>query len=305
MRVLVTGGAGFIGSHLTEELLHKNYDVHVLDSMVSGRKENIPSLAVLHEADICSKEAKEIIQAIRPEAVFHLAAQADVTKSIQSPSYDADVNVTGTLNILEACLEAKVKQFIFASTSAVYGSFQKELIKETDPADPISYYGLSKLTAERYIRLFSGLHGLSCTILRYGNVYGPRQKPKGEGGVVAVFLENIQKGLPLRVHGDGEQSRDFIYVKDVAKANIAAFENKQQGTYHVSTGKRTSINQLLKLMEEVHRTPLSITHTDARLGDIKHSCLSNEEARQHLKWTPESTVAAGIHETYQYECRID
>lgn len=305
MKVMVTGGAGFIGSHLVELLLAEDLEVHILDNMISGHRENVPSLAVLHQFDICSKEAAEVIQSVQPDIVFHLAAQADVGKSIEKPAYDADVNIMGTLNILEACKKASVKKIIFASTSAVYGNFQTERINEEDPALPISYYGLSKYAAESYIRLFSQLHGLSYTILRYGNVYGPRQKPKGEGGVVAVFLENIKKGIPLKVHGDGNQSRDFIYVKDVAKANFAAMRNGDQGTYHVSTGNRTSINQLLNELEGIHGTSFPVIHTNARLGDIKHSCLSNEEAKRSLHWRPECQVQAGLKETYDYECGSD
>ena len=222
MKAIVTGGAGFIGSHLVDELIQNGAKVHVLDNLISGYSDYVHPLAVLHTDDICSNEAQQIILREKPDVVFHLAAQADVGRSVAEPGYDADVNINGTINILEACRTASVRKVIFSSTSAVYGNLQKDLISEADFVVPISYYGLSKLTAESYIRLFYALHRLPYTILRYANVYGPRQTAKGEGGVVAVFLDNIKKGKPLMIHGDGEQTRDFIYVKDVVQANIAA-----------------------------------------------------------------------------------
>lgn len=300
MKAVVTGGAGFIGSHLVEELISKGAEVHVLDNMISGHLHNVHPHAVVHTEDIRSKEAKQIILREKPDVVFHLAAQADVGQSIREPKYDADVNINGTINILEACHEASVKKVIFASTSGVYGNLQKDLISEEDLAIPISYYGLSKLTAESYIRLFYQLYGLSYTILRYGNVYGPRQSAKGEGGVVAIFLDRIKKGMPLVIHGDGEQTRDFIYVKDVVQANIAAIENGHQETIQVSTARRTSVNQLVKMLTQIHGSQIDTVHTHARKGDIKHSCLDNKKARQLLQWHPQVDVFYGLTETYDF-----
>jgi len=299
MKAVVTGGAGFIGSHLVEELITQGFEVHVIDNMISGKYDNIHSLATLHVEDICSKEAKQIIFDEKPNVVFHLAAQADVARSINDPQYDADVNVNGTINMLEACRDASTEKFIFASTSAVYGNLQKDLINEEDPAVPISYYGLSKLTAESYIRLFYYLYGLPYTILRYGNVYGPRQTPKGEGGVVSVFLERLRKGVTLNIHGDGEQTRDFIYVKDIVQANIAAIGKGNQETIHVSTSQKTSVKDLLKTLEKIHGSNINVTYTEGRAGDIKHSCLDNKKARQLLKWSPNTSVFNGLKETYR------
>ncbi|NRF95278.1 NAD-dependent epimerase/dehydratase family protein [Paenibacillus frigoriresistens] len=214
MKAVVTGGAGFIGSHLVEELLAEHVEVHIIDNLISGKQKYVNPQAIFHLADISSEQIKSLIEDIRPDVVFHLAAQADVQRFIQNPGYDAMVNLVGTIYLLEACRDAAVSKFIFASISAVYGNLQKEQIVETDPICPISYYGISKYAAESYIRVFHQLYGLPYTILRYGNVYGPRQTPKGEGGVVAVFMERIQKGTPLTIHGDGEQTRDFVYVKD-------------------------------------------------------------------------------------------
>ncbi|OAS84628.1 NAD-dependent epimerase/dehydratase family protein [Metabacillus litoralis] len=300
MKAVVTGGAGFIGSHLTDELIKIGVEVHVLDNMISGHLNYVHPLAVIHHVDICSAEAKQIILQEKPDVVFHLAAQADVERSIINPKYDADVNISGTINILEACHEASVKKIIFASTSGVYGNLEKELISEKDEAVPVSYYGLSKLTAESYIRLFYQLYGLSYTILRYGNVYGPRQTAKGEGGVIAVFLEKIKKGMPLSIHGDGEQTRDFIYVKDIVQANIAAMERGHQETIQVSTSKRTSVNHLLKYLMQIHVSTIDVVHTPARKGDIKHSCLDNSKACQMLNWKPQVDILQGLTETYTF-----
>jgi UDP-glucose 4-epimerase len=303
MKAIVTGGAGFIGSHLVETLISDGAKVHVLDNFISGHLEYVHPHAVIHNNDICSIEAKQIILREKPDVVFHLAAQADVGRSIQEPKYDANVNINGTINILEACREASVKKIIFPSTSGVYGSLQKDLISEEDLAIPISYYGLSKLTAESYIRLFHQLYGLSYTILRYGNVYGPRQTAKGEGGVVAVFLERIKKGMPLSIHGDGEQTRDFIYVKDVVQANIASIDQGDQETFHVSTALKTSINQLSKMLIQIHGSELDTIYTCARTGDIKHSCLDNKKAHQLLSWNPKIDIFQGLIQTYSFKNR--
>ncbi|MEK4873831.1 NAD-dependent epimerase/dehydratase family protein [Bacillus smithii] len=300
MKAVVTGGAGFIGSHLVEELLLQGAKVHVLDNLVSGQLKNVHPLAVMHIEDIRSQGAKQIIMREKPDVVFHLAAQADVGQSIREPKYDADMNINGTINILEACREASVKKVIFASTSGVYGNLQKDLISEKDLTMPISYYGLSKLTAESYIRLFHQLYGLSYTILRYGNVYGPRQSAKGEGGVIAIFLDRIKKGMPLMIHGDGEQTRDFVYVKDIVRANIAAVEKGDQETIQVSTGKSISINHLVKMLTQIYGSPIETIYTHARTGDIKHSCLDNKKARQLLQWNPQVDIFNGLTETYTF-----
>lgn len=304
MKAIVTGGAGFIGSHLVEELISIGTEVHVLDNMISGQREYVHPLAIIHTEDICSAEAKQIIIREKPDVVFHLAAQADVGRSIHEPQYDANVNINGTINILEACHEISVKKLIFSSTSGVYGNLQKDLISEEDLTGPISYYGLSKLTAESYIRLFHQLYGLPYTILRYGNVYGPRQTAKGEGGVVAVFLDRIKKGMPLSIHGDGEQTRDFIYVKDIVNANMAAVNQGHQEIIQVSTAQKTSVNHLLNILTQIHGSKVNIVHTSPRTGDIKHSCLDNKKARQILKWHPKSNIFQGLSETYSSSFKL-
>ena len=226
-------------------------------------------------------------------------------KSVQYPKYDANINIIGTLNVLEACRRAKVGKFIFASTSAVYGNLNNELISEEEITVPASFYGLSKLTAESYIRLFYELYRQSYTILRYANVYGPRQIPKGEGGVVSVFFDRLQKGGHINVHGDGQQTRDFIYVKDIVAANIAALESGNQETIQVSTSQKTSVNDILSLLTEIHGISIEREFTEPREGDIKHSCLCNEKARNLLNWNPSYTIDDGLRETYTFNKQLE
>jgi UDP-glucose 4-epimerase len=261
---------------------------------------NVNTQAELHEVDICSEEAKSIVISVKPDAVFHLAAQADVGKSVQNPKYDADVNIKGTINMLEASRDAKVKKFVFASTSAVYGNLKKDILCENEKTIPASYYGLSKLTAESYIRLFYELYRVPYTILRYANVYGPRQLPKGEGGVIAVFLNRLKTAGTLSVHGDGEQTRDFIYVSDIVAANIAALDRGAQQTIQISTSKKTSINDILNRLAIIHGENIRTVFTASREGDIKHSCLNNEKAQNLLNWHPRVDISKGLNETYDF-----
>lgn len=300
-RAIVTGGAGFIGSHLAEFLIQNGFEVHIIDDLSAGKINNIPASAITYTHNICSDEAKQLICDLLPEYIFHLAAQADVTRSIIDPQYDADVNVLGTINMLEAAREAKVKKFIFSSTSAVYGSLQKQPITEDDPALPISYYGLSKWAAEQYIRLYAELYELPYTILRYGNVYGPRQTSKGEGGVIAVFMEKVKAGSSLNIHGDGEQTRDFIFVQDIVRANFAAIKKAQNETINISTGRPVSINKLIEKLQHIHIDNLRTVRTPARIGDIKHSSLSNMKACQLLDWIPQTEIGEGLFHTYNWK----
>ncbi|MVO97956.1 NAD-dependent epimerase/dehydratase family protein [Paenibacillus lutrae] len=298
MRTVVTGGAGFIGSHLSEALVRDGHEVHILDNLSSGKKEWVPPGSTLHQTDLTQPEAAGLIGQLRPEVVFHLAAQADVQRSIADPALDADVNITGTVRLLEACRKHGAGRFVFASTSGVYGDSSSPLLSEDAPAAPLSYYGQSKLAAEGYIRIFNRLYGLPYTILRYGNVYGPRQTPKGEGGVVAVFMERLRQNLPLGIHGDGEQTRDFIYVRDVVEANLSAASAPGSGVYHVSTGRPTTIRRIAELLGDFRGQEVPIHFTPPRPGDIRHSCLDNTRAKQSLGWSPRFRVEEGLLDTY-------
>jgi UDP-glucose 4-epimerase len=298
MKALVTGGAGFIGSHLVNSLVSAGADVHVIDNLSTGHPDYVHPHAVLHVLDVASQDAKEVIQNVQPDVVFHQAAQVDVQRSIREPNYDANVNIVGTINLLEACSLASVKKFIYASSCAVYGDLEVDLITEENPAQPISFYGISKLTPESFIRLFHKMYGLSYTILRYANVYGPRQTPKGEGGVIAIFLNRLKHGMPLTVYGDGEQTRDFVYVKDVVSANLAAVNHGHQEVFHVGTAVSTSVNQLVELLSNLHGSPIPVVYEPERKGDIRHSCLDNRKARQKMGWSPQNSIVDGLRESY-------
>ncbi|GAB6991494.1 NAD-dependent epimerase/dehydratase family protein [Paenibacillus pini] len=298
--VVVTGGAGFIGSHLVKGLIKQQYKVHVIDNLATGYQDRVHAEAELHVQDIRSSETWATICQIKPDTVFHLAAQADVQQSIKEPWLDMDTNVGGTLNMLGACRAASVRKFIFASTSAVYGNLQRDILHEDDPTSPLSFYGLSKLTAERYIDLYEQLFGLSYTILRFANVYGPGQTAKGEGGVIAIFMNQLHQDLPLTINGDGEQTRDFVYVQDVVQALIKAAELKDSDTLHVSTALRTSVNRLVELLQYCHGSHIPVIHRQHQSGDIQHSCLSNTKTKANLSWNPAYTIESGIAATYHY-----
>jgi UDP-glucose 4-epimerase len=299
VKVIVTGGAGFIGSHLVDALIDKGDCVHVIDDLSSGRLRNVNPAAKFHEIELTSPKVIDLIAEVKPDYIFHLAAQADVSKSTAFPAEDLRVNVAGTVNLLEACRIAGVKKFIFSSTSAVYGNTGCEIINEETTASPISFYGLSKLTAEYYIKLYHDSFSIPYTILRYGNVYGPRQTSKGEGGVIAVFLEKLKNKERLKVNGDGLQTRDFIYAGDVVSANIAACKTEVNTTVQISTGCTTSILELIDLIQEIHPVPIEYYHSNDRPGDIKHSCLDNELAKKTLNWKPSHSIDEGIRKTYQ------
>ncbi|BCB03441.1 NAD-dependent epimerase/dehydratase family protein [Bacillus sp. KH172YL63] len=299
MKAFVTGGAGFIGSHLVDTLISRGDTVHVIDNLSSGKKEFIHPSSVFHQLDICSPSVQRLILDEKPDVIYHMAAQADVSRSTSSPFSDMHSNLAGTINLLEACRRTPIKKFVFSSTSAVYGNVMCDKINEIQPPNPISFYGLSKYAAERYIRLYNDTFNIPYSILRYGNVYGPRQTSKGEGGVIAVFLETLKRNEALKINGDGLQTRDYIYVQDVVDANIAAAEEPKNLVVQISTGESTSILQLIQLIQENHDTEVKTFHGADRQGDIKHSCLDNSLATASLQWKPSYTIEEGIRNTYR------
>ncbi|UFJ41953.1 NAD-dependent epimerase/dehydratase family protein [Brevibacillus humidisoli] len=300
MRVAVTGGAGFIGSHIVEMLIEQGDDVEVVDNFSTGDPNHVHRQASVVELDVVSKSLEQVFQQFKPEVVIHQAAQVDVPKSLADPLSDGMANVMGTLNVLEAARRSGVRKVVYASSCAVYGEPQSAKISEFHPPEPISLYGASKWLGESYVRLYHRLFQLDYTILRYSNVYGPRQGMKGEGGVVSSFIHNLLAGVPPVIYGDGKQTRDFVYVKDVARANLLAVKWASTQVLNISTGVQTSIETLCDQLISRTDHVLKADYKPARPGDIRHSCLDPFRAEMHLGWEAAYTLAEGLDETIQY-----
>jgi UDP-glucose 4-epimerase len=301
MRVLLTGGAGFIGSHVAELLLECDHEVAVVDDLSSGKRENVPTGARFYEADIRSG-CTEVFEDFKPEVLCHQAAQMDVRRSVREPDFDAEVNVVGTIRLLQNCVEQGVRKVVFASTGgAVYGEQERFPAPEDHPQYPVSPYGVSKLAAERYMHYYHVQCGLACTALRYANVYGPRQDPHGEAGVVAIFCGNLVAGKTSTINGSGEQTRDYVYVEDVARANVLALENEvPSGAYNIGTGVETSVNRLYELLLENSGNNLQPQHGPAKPGEQLRSSVDPSLADRVSGWRPEVRLPAGLKETFQF-----
>jgi len=301
MKVFLSGGAGFIGSHVAEKLIDQGHAVTIFDNLSTGLQENVQPKASFIFGDIRSNDIQKIFAEQRFDAVIHLAAQTGVPASIEAPDYDCDVNIKGTINLLEACRRTGVKRFIFASTAAVYGDVKQVPVTETALTSPTSFYGLSKLTVEKYLALYQAQFGLDYVVLRYANVYGERQGEGGEGGVVSIFVRKIFHGEPVMIFGDGGQTRDFIYVGDVAAANCQALlTNHPNQIYNISTQSETSVIALLNLLEQISHKQVETNHGEVRHGDIYRSSLANAQAKQNLPWLPEMILSGGLERTYHY-----
>ncbi|MEW6448461.1 MAG: NAD-dependent epimerase/dehydratase family protein [Bacillota bacterium] len=298
MRVLVTGGAGFIGSHVAAELLDNGAQVSIADNLSSGLIENVPPGAAFYRVDITSPAITEIIAAERPEAIVHLAAQPVAPRSLEDPCFDATVNVTGTVNVLAAARKFGVRRFVYASSAAVYGDPLYLPVDEAHPVRPLSPYGASKYAAEVYAATFQRLYGLEAVVLRLANVYGPGQGAAGEGGVVAIFCRRLFTGKPLEVFGDGEQTRDFIYVKDVVSAVTAALKRGGGEVLNIGTGGGTSINELFQALNAISGKGAVPLYCSPRPGDIRHSVLNPQKAKEVLSWNPVFSLRAGLRETF-------
>ena len=308
-RVLVTGGAGFIGSHVVERFLADGATVHVVDNLVSGKRENVPAAAELHQLDVASPEAARLVREGGFDVVVHLAAQMDVRKSVADPIYDATVNVLGTLNVLESIrASARATRLVFSSTGgAVYGDFVTPPNEETFPKDPESPYAISKLGAEYYLAYYNRVHGLDAAALRYGNVYGPRQDPHGEAGVVAIFCSRILDEEPLTVFGDGHQTRDYVYVGDVARATVRAAtgplppaQRLDSRAFNIGTGVGTSVLDLARHLLGAAGRRADVRHAPKRPGEQQHSVLDVRKAAAALGWRPEVSLEQGLGETFAW-----
>ncbi|MCS0674067.1 NAD-dependent epimerase/dehydratase family protein [Cytobacillus firmus] len=300
MKVLVTGGAGFIGSHIVDLLIEYGYKTVIVDNLSTGNKNFINPKAEFYKLDLTSPDLKKIFEKEKPHLVIHHAAQVIVTKSINSPLLDAQINILGTINLLQCCLEFNIKKIVYSSSSAVYGKTEDCSIEEGFPIQPISFYGISKYTPEQYISIFNQLYGLPFTILRYANVYGPRQTSNGEGGVVAIFIQNFLKEKPIIIYGDGTQTRDFIYVKDVAQANLLALKKGENEVINIGRNDKISINDLFYNISSKFSKPVPVEYAAIRKGDIQFSRLNNTKAMKILNWQPLYNVNNGLDETIEY-----
>ncbi len=303
MKILVTGGAGFIGSHIVDQLLRAGHTVVVLDNLSSGRRENIPPEARLIEADITDfPTVTDLFAKEQPEIVYHLAAQIDVRQSVANPIADAETNILGSIHLIKTAQENGVKKFIFSSTGgAIYGDTDMRPTPETHPEWPLSPYGIAKLTTDKYLNYTSAVHGLPFVSLRYGNVYGPRQNPHGEAGVVAIFINKMLAGAQPTINGDGLQTRDYVYVEDVARANLLALEHFDAvGVYNVGTGIETNVNQLFAAINDCFNNKFQEVHGEAKKGEQKTSSLDAQKIISKLNWSPHTDFQTGIKKTFDW-----
>jgi len=299
-RVLVTGGAGFIASHICDALLERGHAVAVIDDLSSGQN-NCPSGARLHQLDIRDPAVASVFEEFRPTVLCHHAAQMDVRKSVADPGFDADVNIVGTLRLLEQCVRSGVERVLFASTGgAIYGEQDFHPAPETHPCRPVSPYGCSKLSIEHYLHYYQVEHGLKTVALRYANVYGPRQNAHGEAGVVAIFCERLLAAKPCTIFGDGRQTRDFVFVDDVVNANMAALERELTGAYNVGTGKESNVIQIYEGLARALGVETPPIHDTARPGEQRRSSLDASRLREEADWAPTVSIDQGLERTAHY-----
>jgi len=292
MKILVTGGAGFIGSHLVKALVENNYEVIVIDNLSTGKKEYLPENIEFYQKDITEEGAFDEIEGV--DTIIHLAAQVDARASVDDPLFDAQNNIIGTIACLEYAKEQGVKKFVFASTCGVYGNQQELPIPESASTEPISAYGLSKLCAEQYIQYYQRIYNLDTAILRFANIYGPRQYRGENSGVISLFAHLVQENKPITIFGDGKQTRDYLYVADVVSAIIASLSTRLDGPVNIGTGKESHLLEVVELMQYYVDVPISVTHESEKKGDIKHSCLAINLAKDQLNWASSHDLASGI-----------
>jgi len=303
MKVLVTGGAGFIGSHVVDTLIQAGHQVAVVDSLWEhggGRMENVNPAATFYKVDVRDPQLVDVFATERPEVVCHLAAQHSVKISVDNPTYDAQVNILGLINLLQCCTQFGTRKVIFTSSGAVYGTVKDLPINEETPQYPQSPYGITKMASEYYLRFWKDVHGLDFTALRPGNVYGPRQDPTGEAGVIAIFVGRIMAGEPVRIDWDGEQRKDYVFVGDVARANLLALDRGSGESFCIATGKGTSVNALYQKLTEIIGKKVAIIRAPKRPGDIYLSYFDCTKAREQLGWTPTVELDEGLRRTVAF-----
>ncbi|MCL1971794.1 MAG: NAD-dependent epimerase/dehydratase family protein [Endomicrobia bacterium] len=307
MKVLITGGAGFIGSNIVDAVIENRHKAVIIDNLSSGSMDNINKKAKFYKTDIVNeKNILKIFKKEKPDVVIHNAAQIDVRKSVADPKYDADINILGSLNILKACVENRTKKIIFASSGGtIYGECGNISPDENAFPNPLSPYGIAKHSVENYIKFYSEIHGLKYTILRYSNVYGPRQDPKGEAGVIAIFALRMLRDEAVTVFGDGKQMRDYVYVSDVVSANLKSLTKADNQIINIGTNKAVPLNDVVKIMSRLSKTNNKPVYKPKRDGELFKSFLNNKKAGKVLNWKPKISIDEGIKRTLDYFEKTD
>ena len=300
MRITVTGGAGFIGSHLVDRLIEDGHTVQVIDNLYTGNKEFVHSKAQFVELDIRDPKLYSVLEEFRPDYIFHEAAQTEVSTSMRDPMLDCDINLMGLINLLNAAVKLDIKKFLMPSSAAVYGNLDTLPLNENMIGNPSSFYGLTKLTTEHYLRIYHEAFGLPYICYRYSNVFGPRQGNGGEGGVISIFAKAIVQDSPIIIYGDGKQTRDFIYVDDVVEANILGMQHQVIGIYNVSTGISSSVNLLVDEFRNISGKDIEVVYDKPRLGDIRDSVLATDKSEKGLLFTAKYNLHDGLIKTYEY-----
>lgn len=301
-KILVTGGAGFIGSHVVDLFVSHGYEVVIVDDLSTGRASNLNPAAKFYQMDIRDPKIREVFEVERPDFVSHHAAQMDVRRSVAQPLFDADVNILGSINLIECAKEFNVKHFVYISTGgAVYGEPETLPCDEMHPINPICQYGASKHTVEHYLYMYNVNYGLQYTVLRYPNVFGPRQDPHGEAGVVAIFTGKMLDNEPVTINGDGEQTRDFVFVRDCARANLLAVTvDHAPGIYNIGWGRPTSINEIFTNLVKITSYTHPVSYGPAKVGETRHIYLDASKANRDLGWSPTLSLEEGLRETVEY-----
>ena len=300
MRITVTGGAGFIGSHLVDRLIEDGHTVQVIDNLYTGNKKFVHSKAQFIELDIRDPKLYSVLEEFRPDYIFHEAAQTEVSTSMSDPMLDCDINLMGLINLLNAAVKLDIKKFLMPSSAAVYGNLDTLPLNEEMIGNPSSFYGLTKLTTEHYLRIYHEAFGLPYICYRYSNVFGPRQGNGGEGGVISIFAKAIVQDSPIIIYGDGKQTRDFIYVDDVVEANILGMQHQVTGIYNVSTGISSSVNLLVDEFRNISGKDIEVVYDKPRLGDIRDSVLATDKSEKGLLFTAKYNLHDGLIKTYEY-----
>ncbi|HSE57872.1 MAG TPA: SDR family oxidoreductase [Nitrospiraceae bacterium] len=301
MKVLVTGGAGLIGSHLVDRLVQEGHDVVVVDNLSTGKRKNVNRAATFYKADIQSSRLERVFRNERPSVIMHLAAQMNVRRSVDDPMFDASVNILGTLNVIEQAARHGARKVVFASSGgAIYGEQDIFPAPESHPTRPLSPYGISKLSGEHYLSYYQRASGIQAVSLRFANVYGPRQDPEGEAGVVAIFIQKMLTGEQPVINGNGRQTRDFVFVEDVVEANLLVMGQGIEGVFNVGTSSETTVNELFAILKELTKSDCKEVHGPAKKGEQLRSTIDATKLRQQLGWEPKVGLSEGLRKTVEY-----